>query len=355
MYYNKTIAAVIPAYNEQASITSVISELKALCGPDSRALFDDIVVCDNASTDTTATLATRAGARVVYEKQKGYGIACQAAIAKLNNPDIVVFIDADHSVLADEVLRLLAPLRKGVDLVIGSRVLGTREPRALTPPQRIGNWLASHIISQLWCYKVSDLGSRVPRTRAGARVVYEKQKGYGIACQAAIAKLNNPDIVVFIDADHSVLADEVLRLLAPLRKGVDLVIGSRVLGTREPRALTPPQRIGNWLASHIISQLWCYKVSDLGPFRAICYQSLKRLQMQDERYGWTVEMQVKAIQYNMIVAEVPVTSLKRIGKSKISGTVKGCVGAALGIFGTIFKLYSQEKHSPINSTSRNNP
>lgn len=236
MYYNKTIAAVIPAHNEQASIALVLKELKALSGPDKTPLFDDILVCDNASTDNTPTLAKQAGVRVIYEPQKGYGIACQTAISALRNPDIVVFIDADHSIVAEEVPRLLAPLRKGADLVIGSRTLGNQEANALLPPQRIGNWLASYTIRRLWHYQITDLG----------------------------------------------------------------------------------------------------------PFRAICYRSLKRLQMQDQHYGWTVEMQVKAIQHGMTVVETPVSSLERIGKSKISGTLRGCIGAAIGIFGTIFKLYARQ-------------
>ena len=138
--------------------------------------------------------------------------------------------------------------------------------------------------------------------------------------------------------------------MTPLREGADLVIGSRALGHCNPGALTFPQRFGNWLASRTIKWLWRYRVTDLGPFRAICYQSLNRLQMKDRQFGWTVEMQVKAIQAGMDITEVPVTSLKRIGKSKISGTLKGCIGAAIGIFSTIYKLHVQENRLLIDAT-----
>ncbi|MFK8049255.1 MAG: glycosyltransferase family 2 protein [Halioglobus sp.] len=232
MYQNKTVAVVIPALNEAPSIVEVVEGLKRLSNSDGQRLVDDIVVCDNASTDDTAVLARYAGARVVYEDVRGYGAACQAALAAISQADYVVFVDADLSV----------------------------------------------DISQLYL------------------------------------------------------------LLAPLAIDADLVIGSRSLGNSQAGALTLPQRIGTRLACQLIGYFWRRPVTDLGPFRAITRSALCRLNMQDRKFGWTVEMQVKAIQQGMNVVEVPVTTFRRLGQSKISGTFKGVVGAAIGIFATIFML-----------------
>jgi len=232
MYQNKTVAVVIPAMNEAPSIVEVVEGVKRLSNSDGQSLVDDIVVCDNASTDDTAVLARQAGARVVYEDVRGYGAACQAALAAISRADYVVFVDADLSV----------------------------------------------DISQLYL------------------------------------------------------------LLAPLADDADLVIGSRSLGSSQAGALTLPQRIGTSLACRLIGYFWRRPVSDLGPFRAITRSALTRLNMQDRKFGWTVEMQVKAIQQGMNIVEVPVTTFRRLGQSKISGTLKGVVGAAIGIFATIFML-----------------
>lgn len=232
MYQKKLVAVVIPAFNEAPSIREVVEGLTRLTNSDGHRLVDDIVVCDNASTDDTADLAQRAGARVVYENVRGYGAACQAALAAIEQPDYVVFVDADQSVDTSQLNLLLAPLAINADLVIGSRSLGN-----------------SH-------------------------------------------------------------------------KG----------------ALTLPQKIGNSLACRLIKYFWRRRITDLGPFRAITRPALTRLDMQDMKFGWTVEMQVKAIQQGMNVVEVPVTTFRRIGHSKISGTVSGVVGAAIGIFTTIFLL-----------------
>jgi len=237
MYKKHTVAVIIPAFNESASIECVISELQALRSSDDVPLVDDIIVCDNDSTDATGQIARHAGARVIRETQHGYGAACLAGIKTLNGPDIVVFVDADHSVSVTEMPALLSAIVAGSDVVIGSRVSNMQEKDALTLPQRTGNILASRLIRLLW---------------------------------------------------------------------------------GEP-------------------------VTDLGPFRAIRYSSLIWLNMQDKRYGWTVEMQVKAIQAGMLITEIPVSTLKRIGHSKISGTVKGVIGAAMGIFGTIFNLWFKQK------------
>ncbi len=175
---------------------------------------------------------------------------------------------------------------------------------------------------------------------AGARVVREERRGYGAACLAGLSALSKkPDIVLFVDGDRSAVPDQAFRLLEGIVAGADLVIGTRALGIMEPGAMTWPQRIGNWLFTGIIRRLWKVPVSDLGPYRAIRYPSLQRLAMADQSYGWTVEMQIKAIQQDLTMIEVPVDTLKRIGHSKVSGTVRGVIGAALGIFGKILSLW----------------
>ncbi len=242
MYKTFTVAVIIPAFNERDSIECVVAEIKALTATDGSPLVDDIVVCDNDSNDGTGEIARTAGARVIHEPRRGYGSACLAAISSLEKPDIVVFVDGDHSVVVTEMPELLSVIVAGNDLVIGSRVADKQESSALTLPQKVGNVMASSLIRLLW---------------------------------------------------------------------------------GEP-------------------------VTDLGPFRAIRYPALLALNMQDQRYGWTVEMQVKAIQAKMRITEVPVSTLRRIGVSKISGTFKGVIGAATGIFGTIFKLWLQQKKPVAN-------
>ena len=191
----------------------------------------------------------------------------------------------------------------------------------------------------------SDDTAKIAR-RAGAQVVDEPRLGYGYACLAAMDYLRTqnkrPDIVVFVDADHSVQTRELHALIDAVNAGNDLVVGSRVNSLQEQGSLGVHQRTGNILASALIRALWRQPVSDLGPFRAISYNALLALDMQDKRFGWTVEMQVKAIQAGLRYAEIPVSSLKRIGVSKISGTVRGTIGAALGIFGMIFKLHLKQ-------------
>ncbi len=178
----------------------------------------------------------------------------------------------------------------------------------------------------------------------GARVVIESVAGYGAACLAAISCVRpDSDLLVFVDADQSVDPAELPGLLAPFAHGADLVIGSRVLGIQESGALTPPQRFGNALASWLIRMLWQSPVSDLGPFRAIRQVAYQALGMKDKKYGWTVEMQIRAIQTDLNVTEVAVNSYRRVGQSKISGTVRGVIGAGWGILGKVFTLYLQEK------------
>lgn len=187
---------------------------------------------------------------------------------------------------------------------------------------------------------VADNGSedktREVARRHGAQVVIEPTRGYGSACLAGIAHLDSPDIVVFLDGDYSDYPHEMGLLVDPIVTGeADCVLGSRILGSREPGALTPQARFGNWLACALIRLLWQVEFTDLGPFRAIRYGALVRLDMRDPDYGWTVEMQIKAVRAGLRVREAPVSYRRRIGQSKVSGTVKGVVGAGTKILGTI--------------------
>ena len=195
---------------------------------------------------------------------------------------------------------------------------------------------------------VCDNGSRdatgARAAEAGARVVGEARKGYGSACLAAIAELKrSTDVVLFTDADHAFHASQASRLLDGVADGADLVIGSRALGGLDPGAMSATQVFGNRLATALIRLLWGHLVTDLGPYRAIRNQALSNLGMRDATFGWTVEMQVKAIQHGLQVVEVPVDTRARIGKSKISGTVRGVLGAGFGILSMIAKLRWQQR------------
>ena len=176
----------------------------------------------------------------------------------------------------------------------------------------------------------------------GATIVKEARRGYGQACLTAIEALPECDVVLFVDGDNSCNITDALAMLDGIEQGLDVAIGSRVLGNMQRGALTIPQRFGNWLAAQLIHWFWEYKITDLGPFRAIRTQALKGIGMQDKAFGWTVEMQIKAIQYGYAMSEFPADSKVRIGQSKISGTIKGTVGAGKGILGTIFKLRWQQ-------------
>ncbi|MGQ0672764.1 MAG: glycosyltransferase family 2 protein [Hyphomicrobium sp.] len=187
---------------------------------------------------------------------------------------------------------------------------------------------------------VADNGSRdataAMAAAAGARVVHEPEAGYGAACLAGIAALPAVDIVVFVDGDRSDYPGDMAALVDPILSGdADLVIGSRVLGEAEAGALTPQQRWGNWLATRLIGSVWGTRFTDLGPFRAITRDGLGRLEMADRTFGWTVEMQIKAVECGLISIEVPVRYRRRIGVSKISGTVQGVVRAGTKILSII--------------------
>lgn len=225
------ISVIIPAYNEEASIGKVIADIPA-------EWVDEIVVCDNNSTDDTAEEAHRAGATVVFQPRPGYGNACLAGMAYLQQrpapqqPQIVVFLDGDYSDFPEQLPLLVAPI---------------------------------------------------------------------------------------IEADY------------------DLVIGSRALGRMERGAMQPQQIFGNWLATTLIRLFFGYRFTDLGPFRAIKWDKLLSLGMEDRNYGWTVEMQVKAAKAGLRCTEVPVDYRRRIGHSKVSGTIKGTILAGHKILWTIFK------------------
>ena len=184
----------------------------------------------------------------------------------------------------------------------------------------------------------TDDSAAVARS-CGVRVVPEAQRGYGAACLAGIAALTDApgsDVVVFMDGDASDDVADLAALLRPILDGdADLVIGSRVAGTREPGALSAHARFGNWLATAWIYHKTNVRFTDLGPLRAIRLASLRELNMQDRAYGWTVEMQLKAVHRRLRVREVPVRYRRRIGRSKISGTIAGSVRAGITILSTI--------------------
>jgi len=177
---------------------------------------------------------------------------------------------------------------------------------------------------------------------AGATVLPAPRQGYGSACLVGIAHINQkampPDIVVFMDADYSDHPEQLKDIVAPILAGeMDMVIGSRALGAREKGSMAPQQIFGNWLATRMMRVLYGVRFTDLGPFRAITLEALNALEMKDKDYGWTVEMQVKAAKQKLRFTEVPVDYRKRIGKSKIAGTVKGTILAGYKIITTILK------------------
>lgn len=191
---------------------------------------------------------------------------------------------------------------------------------------------------------VADNGS-TDRTAAvarahGAEVISEPRRGYGRACLAGLAALDETtEIVVFMDADGSDAPEEARQLVGPIVAGeADLVIGSRALGQAEPGSLRFAQRWGNRLAVGLIAVLYGYRYTDLGPFRAIRRASLEKLGMRDPDFGWTVEMQVQALLRGLRVREVPVSYRRRSGRSKISGTISGTLRAGTKILWTIFRL-----------------
>ena len=224
------IKVIIPAYNEEKSITKVINDIPTI--------VDEIIVISNNSTDKTEENAKKSGATVLKEPKKGYGYACL----------------------------------KGMD------------------------YIANLEASQL------------------------------------------PNIIVFLDGDYSDYPEQLTQLVAPIiNDKIDFVIGSRVKKYRELGSMTPQQVFGNWLATFLMRLFFGAKYTDLGPFRAIKYKKLVQLKMEDKTYGWTVEMQLKAIKKGYSYTEIPMKYRNRIGVSKVSGTLKGTIFAGMKILGWIFK------------------
>lgn len=195
--------------------------------------------------------------------------------------------------------------------------------------QAIPAWVSYVIVAD----NGSTDGSSDIALSAGAIVVREPRRGYGSACLKAIAALpHDVGIVVFMDGDASDDADDMARLIEPIRAGTaDMVLGSRVMGEREQGALTPQQVFGNALACTLIRLIWGVRFTDLGPFRAIARPALARLAMSDPDYGWTVEMQVRAAKQGLRCREIPARYRRRIGTSKVSGTIRGVIGAGTKI------------------------
>jgi len=182
---------------------------------------------------------------------------------------------------------------------------------------------------------------------AGATILTEKNKGYGNACLKGLTYIANqkvkPDILVFLDGDYSDYPHELTKIVAPIiENNIDFVIGARVKNLREAGSMTTPQLFGNWLATNLMRLFFGATFTDLGPFRAIKYDKLLMLNMIDKTYGWTVEMQLKALKHKLTYTEIPVNYKNRIGVSKVSGTVKGSIFAGVKILSWIFK-YSIKK------------
>lgn len=176
---------------------------------------------------------------------------------------------------------------------------------------------------------------------AGATVLTEERQGYGYACLRGIeyAKARQPDVVVFLDGDYSDHPEEMTRLVEPIAAGeADFVVGSRIRGDAEPGALLPQAQVGNRLACTLMQQIWGATYTDLGPFRAIRFRDLLAMDMQDKTFGWTIEMQIKAAEAGLRIQEAPVSYRKRVGVSKITGTIKGTVQASSKILWTIGRM-----------------
>lgn len=185
----------------------------------------------------------------------------------------------------------------------------------------------------------TDRTAEVARA-SGATVLTEPRRGYGYACMRGIAHATDSgaEIIVFLDGDNSDYPEDLADVTRPITsEGYEMVIGSRVLGMKERGALLPQAIFGNWLACLLIKWFWGYRFTDLGPFRAVRMSALKRMQMRDPTFGWTVEMQIKAAKLRLKCREVPVRYRKRIGRSKVTGTFSGTVKASLKIIYTIFK------------------
>jgi len=188
----------------------------------------------------------------------------------------------------------------------------------------------------------TDKGPEIARAR-GATVIKEPQRGYGKACLSGIAhaesQIQDPagSVIAFLDADYSDHPQELTNLLEKIDQGYDFVVGSRSIGERESGAMPLQAVLGNKLACSLMWLFWGARFTDLGPFRAIRFGALQSLGMQDENFGWTIEMQIKAVQQDLKFCEIPVSYRCRIGTSKISGTISGTFRAGYKIIYTIFR------------------
>jgi len=192
----------------------------------------------------------------------------------------------------------------------------------------------------------SDATESIARA-AGATVLKEERRGYGYACLKGMEYISElpskPDIIVFLDGDYSDYPEQLQEIIKPIIEDqIDFVVGARDKKLREKGSMTGPQVFGNWLATRLMRLFFRSKFTDLGPFRAITYNKLLDLNMEDKTYGWTVEMQLKALRQKYSYVEVPVKYRNRIGDSKVSGTIKGTIFAGIKILGWIFK-YSFKK------------
>lgn len=210
---------------------------------------------------------------------------------------------------------------------------------ALNEAQAIGRVLAE---IPTWVRQVvvvdngSSDGTAAAAERAGALVVHEDRRGYGYACLAGIAALEKPEVVVFLDGDYSDYPAEMAQVVAPIRQGcADLVIGSRLAGRMQPGAMLWHARLGNRLLSFLLRRLARMQVTDIGPFRAIRWECLQALNMQEGRYGWTLEMMVKAARCGYRIQETPVSYRPRLGHSKVSGSAEASLKAALVMLWTV--------------------
>lgn len=204
-------------------------------------------------------------------------------------------------------------------------------------PLVIGD-IPSHAVSEIVVVdNASTDGTDLVARRLPVRLIREERRGYGSACLAGVAALrpDPPDVLVFLDGDYSDHPEEMPLLLNAIEGGADLVIGSRALGQAEAGALLPQARFGNRLACWLILLLYGHRYTDLGPFRAVRWRAYERLTMEDTNFGWTCEMQVKALRQGLKVAEVPVSYRRRVGVSKITGTVSGTLRAGYKILWTI--------------------
>jgi len=193
----------------------------------------------------------------------------------------------------------------------------------------------------------SNDDTEINAKKAGATVLKEINKGYGYACLKGMDYISNqtvkPDIIVFLDGDYSDYPEELTKIVKPIiEDNIDFVVGARVKKLREKGSMTIPQIFGNWLATTLMTLFFRAKFTDLGPFRAIKYDKLLNLKMEDKTYGWTVEMQLKVLKQKLSYVETPVNYRNRIGVSKVSGTIKGAIFAGVKILGWIFK-YSFKK------------